>query len=233
MLRVLQKIRQRLIEEGNLKRYLMYALGEIVLVVVGILIALQINNWNEYRKMQQKEIVLLQDLHKDLASNAATLREELNKNQKVINNLELLINHFENDLTFTDSFAILLPTIQYTYQLVLVTSGFESLKSTGFDILQSNELKLQIINLYDKEYTGVTQWINTGSINKADVFQSVFSDLPRGDISSHYQEILSHDKLFNLIKANQNWKEEVINRLTLLLQETLEVMGVVEKALLE
>lgn len=40
-------IRKKLLDEGNLKRYLMYAIGEILLVVIGILIALQINNWNQ------------------------------------------------------------------------------------------------------------------------------------------------------------------------------------------
>ncbi|MBL0027002.1 MAG: hypothetical protein IPO98_19350 [Saprospiraceae bacterium] len=47
MMKFFHLIRKKLLDEGNLKRYLMYAIGEILLVVIGILIALQINNWNQ------------------------------------------------------------------------------------------------------------------------------------------------------------------------------------------
>ena len=52
MIKFFRKIRHKLLNEGRLKKYLIYAIGEIVLVVIGILIALQINNWNEARKLQ-------------------------------------------------------------------------------------------------------------------------------------------------------------------------------------
>lgn len=73
MIQFFRKIRQRLMTEnppdqgsraGKVSRYLGYALGEIVLVVIGILIALQINNWNEHRKDLQKEQLILQNLQK-------------------------------------------------------------------------------------------------------------------------------------------------------------------------
>jgi len=52
MIKFFRKIRHKLLNEGRLRKYLIYAIGEIVLVVIGILIALQINNWNEARKLQ-------------------------------------------------------------------------------------------------------------------------------------------------------------------------------------
>lgn len=71
MLTFFYKIRRRLLAESKMRKYLFYALGEIVLVVFGILIALQINNWN-LRKNQQQEIreyahLLVQDLEEDIA----------------------------------------------------------------------------------------------------------------------------------------------------------------------
>lgn len=69
MIKFFRNIRQRLLRENRFTRYLIYALGEIILVVIGILIALQINNWNENRKHQrsvkQYSEALLVDLKQD------------------------------------------------------------------------------------------------------------------------------------------------------------------------
>ncbi len=56
MIKFFRKIRQRLLAENKFNKYLIYAIGEIILVVIGILIALQINNWNERNKTKAKEI---------------------------------------------------------------------------------------------------------------------------------------------------------------------------------
>ena len=62
MIKFFRKIRRKLIDEGNLKRYLLYAFGEIFLVVIGILIALQINNWNQNRLGTKEEQRIFQDI---------------------------------------------------------------------------------------------------------------------------------------------------------------------------
>lgn len=66
MLKLFRRIRRKLIDDGNLKRYLIYAFGEILLVVVGILIALQVNNWNEERKANTKANQLTEVLYHEL-----------------------------------------------------------------------------------------------------------------------------------------------------------------------
>ena len=66
MLKIFRKIRQGLLIEKNSGKYLKYALGEIVLVVIGILIALQVNNWNEIGKSKSEGNRLLLDLRQDL-----------------------------------------------------------------------------------------------------------------------------------------------------------------------
>lgn len=62
MLKFFRRIRLKLIEEGDLRKYLSYAIGEILLVMIGILLALQVNNWNENRNAKKDELVALQDL---------------------------------------------------------------------------------------------------------------------------------------------------------------------------
>lgn len=86
MLKFFRKIRQNLLSEGKTGRYLKYAIGEIVLVVIGILIALQINNWNENRKNNLLEQQLLKALLTEFETNLANLDQVIMFNDSNIKN---------------------------------------------------------------------------------------------------------------------------------------------------
>ncbi|MDF0705784.1 DUF6090 family protein [Flagellimonas okinawensis] len=73
MIKFFRSIRQRLLSENKFSKYLLYAIGEIVLVVIGILIALQINNWNESKKNSKKEFYLLQQLQKEFKKDSSRI----------------------------------------------------------------------------------------------------------------------------------------------------------------
>ena len=73
MLRFFRKLRQRLFTENKFSKYLLYALGEIALVMIGILLALQVNNWNEERKQRQVEIKYFGNLKNDLLADIQRL----------------------------------------------------------------------------------------------------------------------------------------------------------------
>jgi hypothetical protein len=75
MIRVFRSIRQKLLDGARISKYLPYALGEIILVVIGILIALQVNNANEVRKSNIEVRNILQNLHQEFESN----QQDLNK----------------------------------------------------------------------------------------------------------------------------------------------------------
>jgi len=66
MIKFFRKIHQKLIEQQKVRSYFLYAIGEIILVVIGILIALQINNWNEIRKLNKTEKEFLSNIYNDL-----------------------------------------------------------------------------------------------------------------------------------------------------------------------
>lgn len=68
MLTFFKKIRKSLIESDRVRKYLIYAIGEIALVVIGILIALQVNSWNQTRLDRKKEKLLLKEIHKEFLS---------------------------------------------------------------------------------------------------------------------------------------------------------------------
>ena len=66
-------------------KYLRYAVGEVVLVVIGILIALQVNNWNEYRKEKVEEKKILLSLHNEISNNLESLQVVIEEKNKIIN----------------------------------------------------------------------------------------------------------------------------------------------------
>ena len=95
MIKFFRRIRLKLIDERNLTRYLIYAVGEILLVIIGILIALQINNWNEWRKDRIIEKSILLEFEDNLDRNIALIDIataeiiEINKTTKtIIENIE-------------------------------------------------------------------------------------------------------------------------------------------------
>lgn len=88
MIKFFRKIRQRLLTENKLRKYLFYAMGEIVLVVLGILIALQINNWNEDKKKEKQANIYLSDLKSDLNYDIKTLNERILVNIDRINQID-------------------------------------------------------------------------------------------------------------------------------------------------
>src|SRR5210317_368566 len=95
MIKFFRNIRQNLIMENKTGKYLKYAIGEIVLVVIGILIALQINNWNEENKDIEQEKVYLKNLKEDLkgiieAYNTAYLVESL-----ILKHSKDILKHYE------------------------------------------------------------------------------------------------------------------------------------------
>ena len=84
MIKFFRKIRQRLLSENKFSKYLIYAVGEIVLVVIGILIALQINNWNENRKAEINQLKYLNLLKQEALNNIQNLDFELDRIKKSI-----------------------------------------------------------------------------------------------------------------------------------------------------
>ena len=85
-------------------KYLKYAVGEIVLVVIGILIALSINNWNEERKTKADEVKILTNIKKALASDIENQFEfHLERTQTGIENLERIQDYIINRRPYNDS----------------------------------------------------------------------------------------------------------------------------------
>jgi len=155
MIKFFQKIRQNLLMENKTGKYFKYAIGEIVLVMVGILLALQVNNWNELRKQRQKEIVNLSELKKGLESDLITeLIPGIDfyvRKEKAVNKLK----GFYNDTQIIPNDSLLRYfriSLTGEWNFIFNVATYENLKSTGIDIISNDSLRAKISSLYSNEY---------------------------------------------------------------------------------
>jgi hypothetical protein len=150
MIKFFRKIRQRLLAEGNLKRYLLYAIGEILLVVIGILIALQINNWNEWRKDRIKEENILHDLAKNIEINIQTFQNDINLLEEWGRSSEIVILALKNKTVYSDTIRNHFHLARITKQKLFVSNiGFQAYKDYGLGLITNKNLSAEIIKLYE------------------------------------------------------------------------------------
>ncbi|WP_445385797.1 DUF6090 family protein [Robiginitalea sp. IMCC44478] len=154
MIKFFRKIRQNLLSEGKNGKYFKYAIGEIVLVVFGILIALQINNWNEYQNERETEMMVLNEVSENLDANILRLQSMIERCNTDNHSADIVVSLLNKKIIYSDSlnshFPLALnPADQESF---ISYVGYESLKNLGFNIIQNNGLKNEIINLFEGSY---------------------------------------------------------------------------------
>ncbi|HSM64581.1 MAG TPA: DUF6090 family protein [Gillisia sp.] len=152
MIKFFRKIRQNSLSEGKSGKYFKYAIGEIILVVIGILIALSINSWNENRINQQNEKLILMALHKEFISNKIQLDTVLFINRRSLQSVKYVRSKLPIDIQTTnlDSLAYHLFTLGYTYTFNPSKGVTNALiNSSTFNLISNNELRQLLIGWDD------------------------------------------------------------------------------------
>ncbi|WP_026952517.1 DUF6090 family protein [Algoriphagus mannitolivorans] len=152
MVSFFRKIRQKLLQQNRVTRYLAYAVGEIFLVVIGILIAIQINNSNESKKLRKKEIILLTQMRDNLKFDQQDLEYNLSGNTARIKSNQIVLDALQENQGFHDSLKFHFGNILGNYQLSENTGAWENLKSVGLDLISSDSLRNSISYLYSTRY---------------------------------------------------------------------------------
>ena len=152
MISVFRKIRQTLFAENKTAKYLKYALGEIVLVVIGILIALQINTWNENRKDRRAEAAYLQELLEDFEINLGRSRKVISRLEEVIPKLIRILEQsaLEQPTIPVDSLNTHFILIQSMPAYTSTDRTYDNLIGSGdFRLITRPELKTAIASYYE------------------------------------------------------------------------------------
>jgi len=142
MIKFFRKIRQNLLMENKTGKYFKYAIGEILLVMIGILLAVQVNNWNENRKTQIEERDILQRLQLDLRDDLKTLQFSLDFKKDIVESYGLCLDILSEETMATkEEFMNHFSSILQVGEVNLNMTTFNNLKSTGkIRLIKSNEI---------------------------------------------------------------------------------------------
>lgn len=173
MIKFFRRIRQRLLNESKFSKYLLYAIGEIILVVIGILIALSINNWNEGNKLKSKEREILLHMKRNLESD---LQQDY-PNMVLENSLEstsIVLDYLEQGKPYADSLDFYFAWIPAYTRHMPNTTAYENLKTIGFDIISNDTLRENYQNLFAFNYNLIAFQRNVLAYNNILEFKSFY-----------------------------------------------------------
>ena len=136
MIKFFRHIRQTLIMENKTSKYLKYAIGEIVLVVIGILIALQINNWNQDRLATIEEHTIYKNLNTEFKTNRILLQEDITRNENSMTAGKILM-----DLMGSDEYTLKAKNIDSLIFQFFESGGINFSENTILELVQSGKMQ--------------------------------------------------------------------------------------------
>ena len=166
MFRFFRKLRENLLAKNRASQYMLYALGEIVLVVIGILIALQINTWNEERQNRQQEKGIVSTLKQEFHTNRLILNEVLIRLEKTRKANIILMDLFgrpEDEIASFNTDSLIFESLEYTRFVPSQNSLEDLIQSGKLQLISNDSLKnllydwTRVMGRVDEEYSGVKQ----------------------------------------------------------------------------
>ncbi len=215
MTKIFRNIRKQLAIQNKAAAYLRYAVGEIVLVVIGILIALQINTWNSNRIQKNKESVYLKNIKRDLLEQIRSIDDQINFELKISKTAKPLLKYYKKHHQFqVDSFfTAAIGSITNRRTFVKINPTYTGLLSSGnVDIISDNKFKGDLIEYY-QELERLELIINKNNNLFTDaVFVPGVIRLSELQLSSVYNDLLTSriltqnekDSLADYVRLDEN-----------------------------
>ncbi|MEZ4739299.1 MAG: DUF6090 family protein [Flavobacteriales bacterium] len=227
-----------MLKENRFTRYLLYAIGEIALVMIGILLALQVNNWNEGRKrsVQEQKILkeLLRNLHMDSLDHAGNRDWSLDIGASA----DHIVNGLEARRPWQNSMSLHYGRILIHGVATLNTSAYDNLKSIGFDLIRNDSIRIAITKLYSLDITRLLklekEMLSEDQVHNIlpVVLKRVRINRPWWDSTPHDYEGLMDDLEF---QTAVRWKAVTNNHIAgeyeIARKETSRLMAMIEREL--
>lgn len=226
MINFFRRIRQQLLGENKFSKYVLYAIGEITLVMFGILLALQVNNWNEQRKDRVTEQKILNALQEDLLVNINRLKKDILLEQQTINQANKIIKHLDERKPYNPSLDAIFSEAIYSPDIIISASSYESLKFKGIDIIQQESLKRSIINLFDVVYSSlIAETVRLeNQFWPSSVLPMIHKHFRQTDFRelkpTNYEALMEDSTYKNMVMHRTHFRQLALNWKTKALQDT-------------
>ena len=209
MIKFFRKIRQTLLAQNKLSKYLIYAVGEIILVVIEILIALSINNWNENLKLNQKEIALLNELSYNLEKTKQAIDTSLFHNNEILRDNNFLLSFMQTNQEYHPKLDTIFGQLPYWNTPYLTQNAYQNIKSIGVEIISNPILRNQIVDLYEED---LPKLLNDWDRWEWDINQTLvmpfFAKHIRGDMTNrdfakpnNFEDLKSNEEFYNILSV--------------------------------
>ena len=236
MINYFRKIRKKLADDNKPLKYMRYAIGEIVLVVIGILIALQINNWNEFQKDRKIEKEALMSLVENMKLNINQTEHKIERIQSANKSGQIIFAAIKNSNHTVDTLGKHFHEALLNHANLLLTIGaYEALKNIGFEIIRNETLKKEIINLHENTYLQLSRNQKWGEEVRPDfdkyVIDHFISNGVRGWIPRNFNEVSKDHYFFGLIDIAYQQREFYEIRYKETLVETKRVFELIKDEL--
>ena len=159
MIKFFRNIRYKSMENSKSSRYFKYAIGEIILVVIGILIALQINNWNEANKEKVFEMKVLSELYLDVKEDIKEMNNAIDSLQVSNSSNQLILNQLSNRTIYHDSLDKHFAFALRLWSLSPNITSFEMAKEKGMYLIKNDSIRFRVAkaNGYFFDYVKVLE----------------------------------------------------------------------------
>ena len=215
MILIFRRIRKKLLEKNNLSKYLLYAVGEIVLVMIGILMALAVNNWNQGRKDRAAGKELLERIHGDLVLDTINFKKTIADNNQLRDQIkQVLVELYEGVGGMQQVQQISSIYDQALDQVFNVNDNtYKSMISSGtLALIADDDLKESIVDLYGKYeqkralLSSINQWMGGVAITLDTQTDFIKFNSEVSDIFTTPEMFNEADYQFLLDKDNDGFK---------------------------
>jgi len=207
--------------------YMRYAVGEIALVVIGILIALQINNWNEERLLNNQEYKLLLELKNDLIGTLDELNGDIYSLNMVKQASDSIIDYLDNIESSNYDASLYDEKIGwalFNVKLYPRTIAYENLKSLGIELVTNDSIRYHLTDIFDRRLTRIAHWEGS-AIEKENILYNMLTPFFRT------KAVTVPYETYNLIpdSFNEHSKKIFVNRLALMQNDRILLLFLYEE----